>query len=135
MPGIKFWASFYRIIPNFFYINNMNENKITIVSAAEDSMTLPIHRCQNITRVRRVDHVLEFYNDDHYVFDWSISYQRKMIFTLSNGKEVTFGDGTVRFGMDPRVGPFREMAEFFVRFNRGEIDTIEYQTFDDDMDI
>ena len=71
--------------------------------------------------------------DDNKVFDWYVSYQKTLIFRLSDGKEIRFdtadGEAINHFGTNAEVG--RDIMKFIDEFNSGKFDGPQLQVYDE----
>ena len=71
--------------------------------------------------------------DDNKVFDWYVSYQKTLIFRLSDGKEIRFdtadGEAINHFGTNAEVG--RDIMKFIDEFNSGKFDRPQLQVYNE----
>ena len=71
--------------------------------------------------------------DDNKVFYWYVSYQKTLIFRLSDGKEIRFdtadGEAINYFGTNAEVG--RDIMKFIDEFNSGKFDGPQLQVYDE----
>lgn len=72
-------------------------------------------------------------SDDNKVFDWYVSYQKTLIFKLSDGNEFRFetadGKAIDHFGTNAEVG--RNIMKFIDEFNSGMFDGPQVQVYDE----
>ena len=70
---------------------------------------------------------------DNNVLDWYVSYQKTLIFKLSDGKEIRFdtadGEAINHFGTNAEVG--RDIMKFIDEFNSGKFDRPQLQVYDE----
>ena len=112
-------------------------NKVFITSiheiSADSNVLYPVlHRHWPITKISYGDNDREHNYlsriiltcGDNKVFDWYVSYQKTLIFKLSNGEEIRFdtadGGSMDRFGANTGVG--RDIMKFIDDFNSGKFD-------------
>ena len=71
--------------------------------------------------------------DDNKVFDWYVSYQKTLIFRLSDGKEIRFdaadGEAINHFGTNAEGG--RDIMKFIDEFNSGKFDRPQLQVYNE----
>ena len=121
-------------------------NKVFITSiheiSADSNVLYPVlHRHWPITKISYDDDDREHNYlsriiltcGDNKVFDWYVSYQKTLIFKLSNGNEIRFdtADGKVidHFGTNAEVG--RDIMKFIDDFNSGKFDGPQLQVYDE----
>ena len=71
--------------------------------------------------------------DDNKVLYWYVSYQKTLIFRLSDGKEIRFdtadGEAINHFSTNAKVG--RDIMKFIDEFNSGKFDGTQLQVYDE----